>query len=134
MKFVHISDIHLSDKLDFDSSNSKLIRKIKWDSFEKILKKNKDKDFLLISGDLFERDFFSLKDYKKLFEIFENFSKDIYYLCGNHDYIDSKNEIFFSDKPKNLQVISLNFLKIRILEFMVFLIGIGFLIKNLPTI
>ena len=106
MKFIHISDIHLSDRLDFDSSNSKLIRKIKWDSFEKILKENKDKDFLLISGDLFERDFFSLKDYQKLFEIFENFSKDIYYLCGNHDYIDSKNEIFFSDKPKNLHIFS----------------------------
>ena len=78
MKFIHISDIHLADKLDFDSSYSKLIRKIKWDSFEKILKENKDVDFLLISGDLFERDYFSLKDYQKLFEIFEEFSKNIY--------------------------------------------------------
>ena len=106
MKFIHISDIHLADKLDFDSSYSKLIRKIKWDSFEKILNENKDVDFLLISGDLFERDYFSLKDYQKLFEIFEKFSKNIYYLCGNHDYIDSKNEIFFLDKPKNLHIFS----------------------------
>lgn len=106
MKFIHISDIHLSDKLDFDSSNSKLIRKIKWDSFEKILKENRDKDFLLISGDLFERDFFTLKDYQKLFEIIKDFSKDVYYLCGNHDYIDGKNEIFFSDKPDNLHIFS----------------------------
>lgn len=106
MKFIHISDIHLSDKLDFDSSNSKIIRKIKWDSFEKILKENKDKDFLLISGDLFERDFFTLKDYQKLFEIIKDFSKDVYYLCGNHDYIDGKNEIFFLDKPKNLHIFS----------------------------
>ena len=106
MKFIHISDIHLSDKLDFDSSNSKLIRKIKWDSFEKILKENLDKDFLLISGDLFERDFFTLKDYQKLFGIIEDFSKDVYYLCGNHDYIDGKNEIFFSDKPDNLYIFS----------------------------
>ena len=106
MKFIHISDLHLSDKLDFDSSNSKLIRKIKWDSFEKILNENKDKDFLLISGDLFERDFFTLKDYQKLFEIIKDFSKDVYYLCGNHDYIDGKNEIFFLDKPKNLHIFS----------------------------
>lgn len=106
MKFIHISDVHLSDKLDFDSSNSKLIRKIKWDSFEKILKENKDKDFLLISGDLCERDFFTLKDYQKLFEIIKDFSKDVYYLCGNHDYIDGKNEIFFSDKPKNFHIFS----------------------------
>lgn len=106
MKFIHISDLHLSDKLYFDSSNSKLIRKIKWDSFEKILKENKDKDFLLISGDLFERDFFTLKDYQKLFEIIKDFSKDVYYLCGNHDYIDGKNEIFFLDKPKNLHIFS----------------------------
>lgn len=106
MKFIHISDIHLSDKLDFDSSNSKLIRKIKWDSFEKILKENRDKDFLLISGDLFERDFFTLKDYQKLFEIIKDFSKDVYYLSGNHDYNDGKNEIFFSDKPDNLHIFS----------------------------
>lgn len=106
MKFIHISDIHLSDKLDFDSSNSKLIRKIKWNSFEKILKENRDKDFLLISGDLFERDFFTLRDYQKLFEIIKDFSKDVYYLSGNHDYIDGKNEIFFSDKPDNLYIFS----------------------------
>lgn len=106
MKFAHISDIHLSDKNDFGSTYSKLIRKIKWNSFEKILDSNKDKDFLLISGDLFERDYFSLKDYQRLFDLFKTFKKDIYYICGNHDYIDSKNEIFFSDKPSNLHIFS----------------------------
>ena len=93
MKFAHISDIHLLDKNDFGSTYSKLIRKIKWNSFEKILDSNKDKDFLLISGDLFERDYFSLKDYQRLFDLFKTFKKDIYYICGNHDYIDSKNEM-----------------------------------------
>ncbi|MDU3010341.1 MAG: hypothetical protein E7B42_05185 [Peptoniphilus harei] len=34
--------------MDFDSSYSKLIRKIKWDSFEKILKEN-SKDYKVIS-------------------------------------------------------------------------------------
>ncbi|EGC84531.1 Ser/Thr phosphatase family protein [Anaerococcus hydrogenalis ACS-025-V-Sch4] len=106
MKFAHISDIHLADKLSFSSKYSKLIRKVRWDSFEKILKDNQDKDFLLISGDLYERDFFTLKDYQKLFDLFRDFKKDIYYICGNHDYIDSKNEIFFLDIPPNLHIFS----------------------------
>lgn len=102
MKFISLSDIHLADSLDFESSFSKLIRDVKWESFRDILLKNKDVDFALISGDLYERNYFTMADYQKLFRIIEEFGKNVYYISGNHDYIDESNDIFFENKPKNL--------------------------------
>lgn len=104
MKFISLSDIHLSDSFDFESSYSNIIRRVKWESFESILEGNKDVDFALISGDLYERDYFITKDYERLFKIIENFGKNVYYVTGNHDYIDRKNDFFFQNKPKNLFV------------------------------
>src|SRR5690625_1656754 len=104
MKFISLSDIHLADSLDFESSYSKLIRDLKWESFRDILLKNKDVDFALISGDLYERNYFTMKDFQKLFKIIEEFGKNVYYISGNHDYIDKSNDIFFENKPSNLFV------------------------------
>ncbi|NVF10540.1 metallophosphoesterase family protein [Anaerococcus sp. AGMB00486] len=104
MKFINLSDVHLSDSFDFESSYSNIIRRSKWDSFKDILESNKDVDFALISGDLYERDYFMSKDYDRLFRIIENFGKNIYYVTGNHDYIDRKNDFFFENKPQNLYI------------------------------
>lgn len=104
MKFISLSDVHLADSFDFESSYSNIIRKVKWESFENILESNKDVDFLLISGDLYERNYFMSKDYDRLFKIIEKFAKNVYYIAGNHDYIDKKNDFFFENKPNNLYI------------------------------
>ncbi|MFO3716311.1 exonuclease SbcCD subunit D [Anaerococcus cruorum] len=104
MKFIHLADAHLSDKSNFDNSLGSVIRKKSWESFENIFNENKDVDFALIAGDLFERLYFSSKDFDKLFKIFDNFGKDIYYVTGNHDYFDSYNTIFLNNKPNNLHI------------------------------
>ena len=104
MKFIHLSDVHLSDDLDFSGTYSSLIRENIWISLKKILNENMDVDFLLIAGDLYERNFFTLKQYKRLFSIFENFKKDIYYVGGNHDYINKDNEFFLNYKPSNIHI------------------------------
>ncbi len=104
MKFIHLADAHLSDKSNFDNSLGYVIRKKSWESFENIFNENKDVDFALIAGDLFERLYFSSKDFDKLFKIFDNFGKDIYYVTGNHDYFDSYNTIFLNNKPNNLHI------------------------------
>lgn len=111
MKFIHLADCHLSENLKFDRSKSEFIRKTIWQSFEKTLLDNKDADFALISGDLYERNLFSLKDYQKLFDIFENFGKEIFYVTGNHDYISKDNETFFSKVPRNLHIFGKDKLK-----------------------
>ena len=104
MKFIHLADAHLSDKSNFDNNLGSVIRKKSWESFENIFNENKDVDFALIAGDLFERLYFSSKDFDKLFKIFDNFGKDIYYVTGNHDYFDSYNTIFLNNKPNNLHI------------------------------
>lgn len=73
-------------------------------SLSNILLSNKDVDFALIAGDLFERSYFTAKDFKRLFEIFYDFGKDIYYVSGNHDYFDSYNSLFLKNSPSNLHI------------------------------
>lgn len=104
MKFIHLADAHLADKSSFDNDLGTIIRKKSWESFENIFKSNQDIDFALIAGDLFERLYFSSKDFDRLFKIFEEFEKDIYYVTGNHDYFDSYNTFFLNNKPNNLHV------------------------------
>lgn len=104
MKFIHLADVHLADSYNFDKTLSKKIREASWQSLSNILNSNKDVDFALIAGDLFERVYFTASDFKRLFKIFEDFSKDIYYVSGNHDYFDSYNSIFLENSPANFHV------------------------------
>lgn len=104
MKFVHLADCHLGDRFDFKSGLSNQIRENNKKSLEDILRNNKDLDFLLIAGDLYERSLFTLKDYKELFDCIEDFGKDVFYVAGNHDYIGEENEAIFKMKPTNLHI------------------------------
>lgn len=104
MRFIHLADAHLADNSTFSDDLGSFIRKNTWQSFENIFATNKDVDFALIAGDLFERSYFSSKDFARLFAIFEEFGKDIYYVTGNHDYFDSYNKIFLGQKPNNLHI------------------------------
>lgn len=104
MKFIHLADVHLADSFNFDKTLSKKIREASRQSLSNILESNNDVDFALIAGDLFERAYFTSSDFKRLFSIFEDFSKDIYYVSGNHDYFDSYNSIFLENSPENFHV------------------------------
>lgn len=112
MKFIHLADVHLADSFSFDKTLSKKIREASWQSLSNILKSNKDVDFALIAGDLFERAYFTASDFKRLFKIFEDFSKDIYYVSGNHDYFDSYNSLFLENSPENFHVFGSENLKV----------------------
>ncbi|MCI5972545.1 MAG: metallophosphoesterase family protein [Anaerococcus sp.] len=104
MKFIHLADVHLADSFNLDGSLSKKIREASRQSLSRILKSNKDVDFALIAGDLFERSYFTASDFKRLFAIFKDFSKDIYYVSGNHDYFDSYSSLFLENSPSNFHV------------------------------
>lgn len=104
MRFVHLGDCHIGDNINFDRTLSNKIRTNKKLSFENILKANKDVDFLLIAGDLYERAYFTISDYKELFKSFEDFGKDIFYVSGNHDYKSQSDERIWELKPDNLHL------------------------------
>lgn len=61
MRFIHLADVHLADNSTFDNSLGHIIRENTWKSFEQIFINNKDTDFALIAGDLFERSFSHLR-------------------------------------------------------------------------
>ena len=106
MKFIHLADCHIGDSLAFDRNLSNKIRKNKKESFENILQTNKDLDFLLIAGDLYERSYFTISDYKDIFSKIEEFGKDVFYVAGNHDYLGKEDDLIFALKPSNLHLFS----------------------------
>lgn len=106
MKFIHLADCHLGDRFAFQSEFSNKIRENNKKSLENILKNNKDVDFVLIAGDLYERSLFTLNDYKKLFKLIEDFGRDVFYVTGNHDYIGLDNKDILKLKPCNLYIFS----------------------------
>ena len=99
-----MADCHLSDDFSFDNSNGDKIRTFNKKSFYTILDQNKNVDFLMISGDLYERNYFTLSDFYDLFDKIEEFGKDIFYIAGNHDYLDSKNMAILKNKPNNFYI------------------------------
>lgn len=108
MRFIHLADCHLATPFKFESDIGALIRDKSWESFQNIFNSNKDVDFALIAGDLFERKFVSSADFARIFDVFADFGKDIYFVTGNHDYFDDYNSIFLNNKPNNLHIFTEN--------------------------
>ncbi|MEO2154676.1 MAG: exonuclease SbcCD subunit D [Nanoarchaeota archaeon] len=84
MKFVHLADIHIGitykGKEFFD-----------WELFEKIIKEiiNLSPEFVLISGDLFDKPSINPEDLLKTIELFKKLKKrdiPVFTIEGNHDY------------------------------------------------
>lgn len=108
MKFIHLADCHLASENVFSSDIGDFIRKKNWETFEKILSENKDADFALIAGDLYERSLFTTRDYQRLLKNIKDYGKNVYYVTGNHDYLGLDNEVFFENKPDNLKLFPTN--------------------------
>lgn len=94
IRFIHTGDVHLGlqfKNLSFDKDKSSLRRTELWNTFQRILAYGKQKsiDFLLIAGDLFEGEYFTLGDIKRLRDIFSKYADiNILISAGNHDYVD----------------------------------------------
>lgn len=111
LRFIHAADIHLGSMLSvYDKSlkeYSDIFKNAVYDSFEKIIDYaiETNVDFLLISGDLYDRDgksiransFFNLQCKRLL-----NENINVYIIAGNHDPFIGKREIF--NLPQNVFV------------------------------
>lgn len=97
VKFIHTADIHLGlqfNNVSFNKEKAFARRREIWQTFQKIIKKSIDEkvDFLLIAGDLFEWNYFTLGDIKRLRDSL-SICKDVNVIisAGNHDYIDQNS-------------------------------------------
>lgn len=110
IKFIHTGDIHLGLKFNaasFDREKAMDRRYELWSTFVRIVKYSVEinADFLLIAGDLFERDYFTLADIKRIRDILSE-AKDVnvVIVAGNHDYIDSNSLYKKVDWSKNVTI------------------------------
>lgn len=97
IKFIHTGDIHLGlqfNKVSFHREKADMRRRELWSTFERIVNYSKEEkvDFLLIAGDLFEYDYFTLGDIKRVRDILMT-AEDVNILiaAGNHDILSSKS-------------------------------------------
>ncbi|WP_220729466.1 metallophosphoesterase family protein [Apilactobacillus zhangqiuensis] len=113
MKFIHAADLHLESPfkgLKNDETPNGLWKQIyesTFKSFERIVNDaiEYDVDFVLLAGDLFDRDNQTPKTYdffqSQMQKLDEN-NIDVYMIYGNHDYFDMQKEsVSF---PKNVHV------------------------------
>ena len=115
MKFIHAADLHLESP--FQGLKNDETPKELWDeiynstfiSFQKIVNDaiNEQVDFILLAGDLFDRDNQTPKTYdffqKEMEKLNEN-NIDVYMIFGNHDYFDLNRDVI--SFPKNVHVFS----------------------------
>ncbi|WP_262430887.1 metallophosphoesterase family protein [Paratissierella segnis] len=94
---MHTGDIHLGlkfNKVSFHKDKAVMRRRELWSTFERIVNycTEKSVDFLLIAGDLFEYDYFTIGDIKRVRDIFMKAKGiNILIVAGNHDILNNKS-------------------------------------------
>lgn len=91
ISFIHTGDVHLGLKFDnvSFSKDKAIARRFElWQTFESILSHamEKEVDFFFIAGDLFEREYFTLGDMKRIADLLATAAEiNILISAGNHD-------------------------------------------------
>lgn len=112
IKFIHTGDVHLGLQFNKDSFPKDIATKRRvelWNTFEKIVDKaiQHKVDFLFIAGDLYEEEYFTLGDIKRVRDILSK-AADVHILivAGNHDPL-SRNSLYNRIRwPENIDIFS----------------------------
>ena len=104
MKLIHTGDLHLKKSFNNINFDKKLRQQDLWITFENIVKASNDVDFLLLCGDLYEREFFTLSDLKRFFQTLASTSARVLLCFGNHDFIVDREVLDIVDIPENVYI------------------------------
>lgn len=130
MKIIHISDLHLKrfykGRIPLEVSNILLE-----DTWKALVKASEyanriNAEIFLISGDLFEKEFFNLKDLNRLFDIIKNIKARVFLVFGNHDYMSDDNILGKVDIPENLYIFNSDISYFEIEELKARIYGISY--------
>lgn len=108
IKCIHTGDLHLGSQFtnaSFDGIYAKRRRLELWETFEKIVDRAREikADFLLIAGDLFEEDYFTIGDIKRVRDKFKEIEDvNIIIATGNHDPFSKRSLYRTVDWSKNV--------------------------------
>jgi len=117
VNFIHTADLHLGlefRSVNFDRQKANERRIELWNTFERIVRKaiEDEVDFLLIAGDLFEEEYFTLKDINRVKDTFSKANKvNIVVVAGNHDPLNKKSLYKVVDWPENVSILGLSTLE-----------------------
>lgn len=117
VKFIHTADLHLGlefKKVNFDRYKANERRIELWNTFERIVRKavENEMDFLLIAGDLFEEEYFTLKDINRVKDTFSKADRvNIVLVSGNHDPLNRRSLYRAIDWPQNVTILGPGFLE-----------------------
>lgn len=110
IKFIHTGDLHLGLQFrnaGFHKDKAKARRAELWNTFERIVHKafEDEVDFLFIAGDLFEEEYFTLGDMKRLRDNLDKASNvEIIIVAGNHDPLRENSLYNRVDWPKHVTI------------------------------
>ncbi len=107
---MHTADLHIG--LKFNSIKSQTVRdqliQERLDSLERMIQSanQKECDFLVIAGDLFDKTDVPKKDIDKTIKLLQTFHQDVLVLPGNHDFIVSQSGLwnYFYDKSQGSNI------------------------------
>lgn len=110
LTFYHISDLHLGLRLKNKNMPSKIREERRaslWETFNKVIlsAKQNNIDYIFITGDLFEDEYFTIGDIERVKNSFLQVSDiRIIISAGNHDYIHENSLYNRITWPKNVYI------------------------------
>ena len=108
MKFIHSGDFHIASSFEYSSFPRDLAferRNDIWRSVESLIEKAKTEniDFLLLSGDLYNEEYITLSELKRLVDLFTQIDDiNIFIIFGNHDPYRANSKWRLLNIPKNI--------------------------------
>lgn len=112
VRLLHTADIHLEKFLSTATYSSKFSddrRNELWETTERMLDyaSANNVDLVLISGDLYESEYFGLNHAFRLMELFNRYSElEIVLLAGNHDRNMKESVVSKMDIPINVNILN----------------------------
>ncbi|MFP4370866.1 MAG: exonuclease SbcCD subunit D [Halanaerobium sp.] len=113
IKFIHSADIHLGKELSFENSKDDQLQQILKNAtniaFKNLVKLavNEKVDFIIVAGDLYDREARSIKSSRFFLEQCRYLNEkgiEVYLISGNHDPAGVENEVF--ELPQNVHYFS----------------------------
>lgn len=110
IKFIHTGDLHLGLRFKNSSFPKDIAsnRRVElWHTLERIVDKAivENMDFLFIAGDLFEDEYFTLGDMKRLKSTLERAKNvEIIITAGNHDNLNKNSLYHMVDWPEHISI------------------------------
>lgn len=112
ISFIHSGDIHLGTTFktaSFGKSKGEERRRELWNSFQRLIDYaiEKDNDLIILAGDLFEEDMFTIRDINKLKDILSIAkAQKIIIIAGNHDKLNLKSMYNRVKWPENTLILN----------------------------